>query len=1788
MHGMNILQHINQGELTKKEFVGTLDPQDKLYIINKARLNNQSVDEAYQEETDMYNARMRESNLDFENKRKIIDRIATPDAKYLEGAGFWESVVRLGPQIGVQAGLALTTGPAWSAAFMGNQIFGSTYENARAKGASHERSVGAGLMNTALQTPMEYIGIGKFTKFVKTRGPLAQKFKDLIQTMGTEWFTEFAQAYPEQVANVYAENPDLNMLEATWESVNTAEKLMATAKQGAEEGLIVLPWTLLGASPRMVSSARYKKESDARRLKDFATKEEVTDETTPEETDEEGEGTEEAEEQEEPEAPEAPDETPPKKDVDIPIKKTKMPGIEHAMPSLPDVKEKDAKKADEAAAELGLNIEAKEKEPTITAEQAALDREGIRKGPRGYKKRVKNYKELNVPTIRLETPDGPKFMKGEETNWTPADRTNNFTKVRAQYRSIISRLRKAGQPIDELEYGFYHKEHGFIDIEAPIFFREGDKRWRTVAQDVQRKIARKDIKGKKERKKEARKFGTKNFNVMLAEGFDEEGRKVAREEAIAKGKRRGLSAARAKAIHGRISKLIGKTQKEYHTGVIAKALRAAGHNPKADDVRTQSLKGAAAEAIWEWSLNNPDKVLSKNAAIGKGKDAILKAVGEEKFDVGGRAVTSKVRQESIHKESEEGYEERLTAEGEVGMSEQEIEIRDRTEILVSVLQKALGKVKSPKAKKKIHNKITKLTDPSFRQVSAEEHAKDIEVIKKDIRKNKEKVPDEFAAVSNQINQLSKKEKEVAKGHMEPTEHRVPTEYVPVDGHGPFGSAISAATEKYDQEIKALQNEKGITEAKAEEAHEIGERPDLKAFEINRMGGKWYVVEKHKVLEQEPQKVSFLSQKEEGELGGLTKEELQTAIARQKLQAGKLKEEIKPEFITPGTKGGPVTGSKEGQQVRSAEEGVIQTGVGLAPEQVTGKRVTIAKLSSEVQKHYRENAPPDSMEGVQKEQMRQINQAKKDRKKVKGAKDILNNPKGNSPLINDLASWAAEKIAGIPRGVWNTITAIRFAADIESRFKGWAENSGMVTKNHFGIRAAHQIRANVEATKITRAIEKIIGGKMTNRKWFDAVMVAENPDWKVAEGAVKEDYEKAGKILRSHFEAKRAILKERGYDPGNPTERLLKKAYEALEEAEPYTEDWAKAAEKISMYMDMNYIHIPTSVLWAPVASKKHKKGFVKEREGIDNLFNLLTMQERTSSLTELFNRAATKEAKEKGELSAAQQSMIDLLSPAAVVMNYGNRFAKDMAKLDLLDTLIVDEAAIKMGEKDEEGNEIKPKSGWVKYNSQKAGVFNGYAVDARADEAMTALFALEGKRKWYDKVINMTKMFAFYNPFFLPIYDVYQSFMTGVHFRKNPGMTIWNLGSAIKHTWTQSDVYLEAMELGLFSKPFDFPFNQIQQDMKNITAGSNPAMSYLKTLGAAGKNSLGLMSVYKVSWDTAWKLDETVRMWTYLQLSNGGKKNKAAAAQTAARFHGDYASVPPKTRKYLNRIFFTPTFKLAMGKLYLNMLNSIWKAPLAVIKGQKTTEQQQQLMYLSGLISTAGLTYGFDAFMESLGYSADDDEGWWGWNFGRKYVRRAFTKWGPKEVTFTWSNPGNLIQRYSQRIARAALKIKRRDNPVLSTLEILKWDLHPIYQTLWGALQNRKPDGSKIWRASESLPTIAVNHGIHFLEGLVRISELGLAHIPDSLSTRNGALVKREINKLHTGLSIFVDNFANMTIAHMTVRDPKRLRLKRDLDRMKREFKSDQREHVLQHGYYNKKWLDNATDLLKGVQKEIR
>jgi hypothetical protein len=166
-----------------------------------------------------------------------------PDPAYLQSAGFWEDVVRTGPQILTQIGTGLLTGPAGPTLLMGAQIAGSTYEQAVKNGVSPDRAAKAGIANAIMQAPLESLGINRALKFVKVRGTLLTKLKEAAMTLGNEWLTEFLQSYPEAATTIWAENADETALSAVNKTIDQAVEI---GKRGAYEGAVVLPFTAIG------------------------------------------------------------------------------------------------------------------------------------------------------------------------------------------------------------------------------------------------------------------------------------------------------------------------------------------------------------------------------------------------------------------------------------------------------------------------------------------------------------------------------------------------------------------------------------------------------------------------------------------------------------------------------------------------------------------------------------------------------------------------------------------------------------------------------------------------------------------------------------------------------------------------------------------------------------------------------------------------------------------------------------------------------------------------------------------------------------------------------------------------------------------------------------------------------------------------------------------------------------------------------------------------------------------------------------------------------------------------------------------------------------------------------------------------------------------------------------------------------------------------------------------------------------------------------------------------------
>lgn len=338
----------------------------------------------------------------------------------------------------------------------------------------------------------------------------------------------------------------------------------------------------------------------------------------------------------------------------------------------------------------------------------------------------------------------------------------------------------------------------------------------------------------------------------------------------------------------------------------------------------------------------------------------------------------------------------------------------------------------------------------------------------------------------------------------------------------------------------------------------------------------------------------------------------------------------------------------------------------------------------------------------------------------------------------------------------------------------------------------------------------------------------------------------------------------------------------------------------------------------------------------------------------------------------------------------------------------------------------------------------------------------------FRKAMNAVKMGAFFNPFFLPTYDLVQAFMVGV----NP---LKSFGAAWKAVKNREEIYYEALDLGMASTPFDNPFHGTLEEFADELIKAVGEGKGRKIAGAAGARggragavaysvlhdaarafkdhkvtglpravTRILKSIYSMSFDLAWTMDRTVRMATFMDGLNRGM-SKREAAQRSATAHADYASLPPETRKQLNTVFFTPTFKVAMGKFFYKSI----KALGGELAGEANTTGRNMSMVV---LRTSAFIIAMDALMQTLGFERDE--------FGRRYFRPVQGPRGPKEMVITWSAPHNLWLKYMQR-AQAAFG-PEVPNSMMRFYQSNKWELHPLLRIAEEVVTNKANTGGKI------------------------------------------------------------------------------------------------------------------------------
>ena len=353
---------------------------------------------------------------------------------------------------------------------------------------------------------------------------------------------------------------------------------------------------------------------------------------------------------------------------------------------------------------------------------------------------------------------------------------------------------------------------------------------------------------------------------------------------------------------------------------------------------------------------------------------------------------------------------------------------------------------------------------------------------------------------------------------------------------------------------------------------------------------------------------------------------------------------------------------------------------------------------------------------------------------------------------------------------------------------------------------------------------------------------------------------------------------------------------------------------------------------------------------------------------------------------------------------------------------------------------IKPQSqqpNWAMFDEKLVPQLKGQRIHPVFNDLLVAYFgAVNAKVGNWQQVVGLTKMMQFYNPLFLPMYDVVQGAAAG-------SMVSWKtpyyLAKGIKDVLTHSENWKAAFRDNTFSKPF-----YMKEDEFTARLNKHIEPNTIKKLVKGA-----IPAVYTLSWNTAWKMDEMIRMTTYNYFRDKGMSSREAAS-TAAMFHGDYASLPPNTRKKLNTVLFTPTFKVAMAKLGANMIKGAAKTAFDYTNATKTDKA-----YAMGLVRAYAILEGIEMYMHHLGYETDEKF--------RKYTKECMTDEGLKESTMTFSHPLNLLWRYYYR----GKKVFEPDvqNKFDKLCEQAEYELTPIYRI---ALDIRRNEYKKVYNPNDS------------------------------------------------------------------------------------------------------------------------
>ncbi|MCK4648825.1 hypothetical protein KAT51_04790 [bacterium] len=420
-------------------------------------------------------------------------------------------------------------------------------------------------------------------------------------------------------------------------------------------------------------------------------------------------------------------------------------------------------------------------------------------------------------------------------------------------------------------------------------------------------------------------------------------------------------------------------------------------------------------------------------------------------------------------------------------------------------------------------------------------------------------------------------------------------------------------------------------------------------------------------------------------------------------------------------------------------------------------------------------------------------------------------------------------------------------------------------------------------------------------------------------------------------------------------------------------------------------------------------------------------------------------------------------------------------------------------------------------------------------------------------VLGTIKLLQFYNPLFLPMYDTFQAWWAGSIRSKYTPKSILRAYKSMKN---KDSAYWDANYWGTFSTPFTPNYESFMKDVKGMI-DKNLFMRSVKKY---------IPNVYRLSWEAAWTGDHFIRMITnhhYLQKGFSPKD----AAQLTAKLHADYAGIPPKTRQWINKIFFTPSFKISMMAAQMEMIGSAGKqlGEAAQISRPTTAKEKAMAKALLGL--TSGILIR-NYIMKKLGFSADQ--------WGLKYAKEIDTEEGKKEIVLHAASPDNVYLRYYHRFKKLPI------NPdfVGSFVSRAKWELHPLWQLGMELVSNQGVAFEPVFNKFDEPWKIARDVGVYSTTRILRATE----QIKGISSSTKRLEAQRQLSRdLGKRLSFVLSWF---TLPY--IRSSKERRVQYQISRLISEFKWAEKDKPAKTPEELAKRQEKLEGKIRKIQEELK